>query len=229
VPVAEYIAAIMADGPKAFWKLDDASGLPQDSSGNGLHLDTATGAAVTYQVPGPFGNFAIEFPATSTFTKATQVSTNVDNWTLECWFYLISIGANGRNIFSNDNTGVAGWGMQIDLTQKWEAFRDSVGLTPSRNALSVATWYQLVVRRVTSWQTFVNGVLDLDPAGAGTPATPNGPVQVHAGGSMSARMCMISIFEAGLTDAQILTHYQAANKGSVGPVGGSRHAAFGPF
>jgi hypothetical protein len=33
-----YVDEVLADSPRAFYRLNEASGLPQDSSGNGLHM-----------------------------------------------------------------------------------------------------------------------------------------------------------------------------------------------
>jgi hypothetical protein len=38
----DYEAAVMADSPRAYWKFQELSGLPQDSSGNGLHWTSWT-------------------------------------------------------------------------------------------------------------------------------------------------------------------------------------------
>lgn len=207
MPIAEYVAAVMADTPRAFYKMDEASGLPQDSSGNGLHMDTTLGTP-TYRVAGPPGaSYAIEMPASCDFTRAAVVSSSVNNFTLEVWFYLISCLANGRNVFANDSTGVGGWGIQVDIAGTWAAYRDLTALTNSPTILRPGVWNQLVVRRGTTWQVFLNGELNLDPAGAGTPGAPTTGTQIGAGTNLNCRMALVSVTESALSDARIRERY----------------------
>lgn len=49
-----YDSLILAQSPLAYWKFDETSGAPQDSSGNARHL-TVGGGNVIYGLPGPFG------------------------------------------------------------------------------------------------------------------------------------------------------------------------------
>ncbi len=85
-----YDQEVAADSPRAWWKMDDASGNPVDSSGNGL-TQTVNGSP-TYHAPGPGATaapFAITMPvyAGSYFTRngASAFLALGDVFTLECW------------------------------------------------------------------------------------------------------------------------------------------------
>jgi hypothetical protein len=44
-----YSSEVLADSPRGYWRMNEASGNPQDSSGNGLHMDTTTGTPIYSQ------------------------------------------------------------------------------------------------------------------------------------------------------------------------------------
>jgi hypothetical protein len=86
---ADYIAAVLADSPVAYYKLDDSSGQPQDSSGNAQHTTTArnsTNPAATYGLGGPRdGTTRAITTLDKAFVVPNPVMTVVDNLTIEAW------------------------------------------------------------------------------------------------------------------------------------------------
>lgn len=93
----EYTTAVLADTPAAFWLLNDTSGLPQDSSGNARHF-TASSGSFTYEAGAPFsGAQSIRFNVSSNsavFSIAHTFFSTDDDWTLEAWVKVATIGAN---------------------------------------------------------------------------------------------------------------------------------------
>lgn len=85
----DYIDAVLADAPVAYWVLDDASGFPQDSSGNGNHTTaerTGTGATVARTNSGPAdGSTRSTLTHGHNFEVTYPVITNVDDFTMEVW------------------------------------------------------------------------------------------------------------------------------------------------
>lgn len=152
------VAAVLADSPRAFWQLQDASGNPVDSSGNSLDMTSVTGAP-NYRQTGPLGDFAIRLQSTVKLNRTTQVSTVVDNFTMECWVKLVT-STDGRTLFGNGFSATTGWGIQIDSDSKFRSeINDGAGSgVKSVNALSTTAWSHVVVlRRATNWEYYFNG------------------------------------------------------------------------
>lgn len=85
-----YAAEVLADAPAAYYRMQESSGLPQDSSGNGRHMTASSGTAV-YQQPGPIASdpsdFAIEFSASQWFSSPDGAWFDFgDTFSLEFWF-----------------------------------------------------------------------------------------------------------------------------------------------
>jgi 3D (Asp-Asp-Asp) domain-containing protein len=119
--------AILASSPWAYWKLNEASGLPQDSSGNGRH-STYAGAALVRQHPartsktGPSIFFngttaSILFP-----TPQAHLSALSGTWTIMGMFefsWELGIGSGAANaygsVFLAQDTGSANAGTNYDF------------------------------------------------------------------------------------------------------------------
>lgn len=86
---SDYVAAVLADAPVAYYKCDEGSGLLQDSSGNGKHTTTTrtgTGPSVGYGWGGPGDTSVRAIQSINTcFVVPSAVMSAQDNWTLECW------------------------------------------------------------------------------------------------------------------------------------------------
>lgn len=215
---AAYVAAVLADTPRAFYQLQDASGNPVDSSGNALNMTSVTGAPAYHEI-GPLSDFAIRLESTETLVRSTQVSTVVDNFTMEIWIKLTSVGSNGRNVLSNGFSATTGWGILVDTDFKFlGAVNDGAGVgSKSVNPLSTSAYHMInVLRRAATWEYYFDGALDTPTGAAGVPGIPAGPVQVGAGSVLDATVAYASIYETALSAGRILAHYQAA-VGTAGP------------
>jgi hypothetical protein len=86
---SDYIAAVLADAPVAYYPLNDLSGQPQDASGNGHHTTThrdSTTPQTNYSVGGPGdGTTRAMQNQQRTFVVPAPVMTATDNFTLEAW------------------------------------------------------------------------------------------------------------------------------------------------
>lgn len=196
---ADYVAAVLADGPVAYYQCQENSGLLLDSSGNGRHTTgtrTGTGASVLYGQQGPRLGQSITSQA-ETFTVA-PVMTVVDNLTMEAWVSGSPVSGGGPIPFMavgrdpNAGFGGAGDGYSLGL---WNAasilpgvqvWQPTVATTqgniqvgagdPNRIVTSPAgvSWSHVVaVRRAGQWETWVGGVrCTLVSTDNKTPATP---------------------------------------------------------
>lgn len=85
VPFVTYEAAVLADSPLIYCKLDDSSGDATDSSGNSRDLSVLTGTGLTYGASGAV-NDAIGFDGTGRFSTSFSSWMNVgNNVTVELW------------------------------------------------------------------------------------------------------------------------------------------------
>jgi hypothetical protein len=206
-----YAAAVLADTPKAYYKCDDASGNPQDSSGNALHM-TTTSSGVTYQDPGPFGpDFCIRWNLKSTSRNA--VSTVQSNWTLECWCKFNAL--NGSTVMCG-NGGTNGWEMYLPTTTNIGGIAQGVGgQTASGFTLSTGVWYHLVVQKQTGagglWLYYINGRPDMTRAGTSNPTAPgNTPgTTMNRANTGDISMAHFALYETALSATRILAHYEA--------------------
>lgn len=212
--LAEYEAAVAASSPRAWWKLDDVSGNPVDSSGNSLNMTSSS--ITTYQEPGPFTGWdAIECVNSSGGSRAA-VSTQVDNVTFECFLRVDAVGAANQFVFANQATN-NGWAVLLSTDLKIQALVQGVAFqSKSPNALVAGEWYHIVVtRRSTVWKYFVNGLPDTTSAGTSTPNASPTVTSLFGSASFSGAMAQAAYYDTALSDATILAHYEAA----AGPYG----------
>lgn len=207
---AAYISAVMADSPRAFWKLQETSGLPQDSSGNGLHMTSTTGSP-TYSQTGPMGDLAILLNAGPNRFSRSPTSTVTDNFTCELWFKIAS-HTGAATIYRDDNNGGVGWGLQIDATAHITGYYNSLTTSAGATALTTGNWYHIVVlRRSGTWEIYVNGSVDNGSAGTGAPGSPGaGVVQLGDGTALAFHAAYMAVYESALSSGRIAAHYSSA-------------------
>lgn len=88
--MSDFSDLLLASTPRAYYPLGEASGMPQDLSGNALHMTSSEGTP-TYGVPGIPGDptrTAINFGGTSGFQAANHALWDVGDgpFTMEFWF-----------------------------------------------------------------------------------------------------------------------------------------------
>ena len=221
---AEYVAAVMADGPRAFWTMQDASGNPQDSSGNGLHI-TSTNGTPDYQQQGPLGgSFSINLAFAEFFTRA-DFSTSTTRWAIELWWFPVTVGASGRTIVRTDQNGTTtGWGIGTNgnaANSKFTGLHGNGFRTESVNTPPLNTWSHLAVgrREVTpgtnQWFYYYNGAADTDPVTDTAPGVPAGITQINAGNFLEARYAYIALYEKNMAPQRFAAHYEAAVGASI--------------
>lgn len=210
----------MADSPKVFYKLQDASGNPVDSSGNGFNMNSITGTP-DYHQTGPTDAFSIRLQAGEVIERSTgPVSTVTDNFTVEIVMKLSTIGGDGRNCFANGDTN--GWGIMIDGDTKFRSYINGGGGSgvKSANAVPTGSFAHLVVHRdAGQWRYYFNGNLDTDGAAGGTPGAPTGPMRVGAGSLLDGWFAYCAVYESALSATRIGVHYNQL--ASVGTGSGS--------
>lgn len=205
-----YDALVLASSPTAYWKLEDASGHPQDSGTGALHITSE--ANLSYGVDGPFvGWKGIRF-VSNAFASRSAISQNTGDRTLEFWIKLDAVTANFR-IFRNyrDSTS-RGWEAQIKSTGKTAAGSYGVALGADSVSALGATWTHVVLTvRSGTWRHYFNGVIDQPSGGSNVGSTPMVTTAfAEVGTSADLTLSRVAYYDTSLSDAVILSHYQTA-------------------
>lgn len=149
-----------------YFKMDDASGLPQDSSGNAAHMNAGTGSA--YGVPGPFSGAEAITISGKFESPVSNPPTNTVNYghpkTMECWVKFTGTPDNLRVLIGLGNIVVL-----ITTDQKLQLLRSGVTLGPTgTTVLSDDTWYFVMLTSFDSLglRLYINETeeLEWDPA-----------------------------------------------------------------
>ncbi len=216
-----YTALVLANGPKVFYKMQEASGALVDSSGNGTNT-TAGNGSPTYQQTGPFGaDYGIRFASAN--LERTAVSSAVNNFTYEFWFYPITAGGFDAVICgqsprarTGSNPGSAS-GEEITWSASGQKvhFSDAgvldMGDSP---ALSANTWVHAAFVRNAGTMTYYFGGSASTPSGSTTaPSTPLTTLTIGSATSSPSpgdfRMAYFAFYETPLSAADVLAHATA--------------------
>lgn len=218
-----YSDRILADNPLAYWKLNEASGAPQDSSGNGFHL-TVTGAPTYGQ--GSFlggGGTSILFD-TGAYCSLTPVpaALQLATWTLEGWLYWpgSNTPTQGGSLITEQyaaGDGLVRYALGFDQpTARRQPFggfyqggswkRYEWTLEPTQNA-----WHHYVA---TYDGTVVRLYIDAVERGTfNTTATPGGNEAIYIGrrwdstASVRGRLAHLAIYSGARSPQTITEHY----------------------
>jgi hypothetical protein len=224
-PASGYPAAVLADGPLAYWRLGEPSGSRTcvDQSGHG-HDATVIGT-VTLGVPGALtndSNTAVQFDGMSGSIDAGDIldAPSPAPFSWEVWVKPTSIGAF-RDFFSRityDTKGnpVAGtymfaWqgaGMNLGF-ERWVG--GAAVMAVDTPGLTAGAWAHLVgtVDASGTGVVFINGVQ------AGTAGTMGGTVPATAahilfGASLPCVLDEIAIYDHALSAQSVAAHWAAA-------------------
>jgi RHS repeat-associated protein len=225
-----YRAAVIADGPAAFWHLDETGGTSAaDSSGNGnnaayagAHTHSTNVAPIGLDNDRSFSVAGASFSSANGSIPATALNVGSGSFnTVELWMYWDGTGT-GQSVFDFSSTKAA-YALWIDPT--------TIGFTAGGSELYGAPNIGLE----NSWHLidaeFENGSLNLSKLwidGVAQTLTLTGTNQTAAiattGGNVatkisgwaedsnrtfSGQLDEVSVFKGGLTSSQISTHWNA--------------------
>lgn len=225
---APYDAAVIANSPYLYWKLNEASGTPQDSSGNARHA-IGTYGTVALGTAGPPGNFNGDTCAGFTAAGFIYRDGTGNDWlnppcTLECLVSRDPLDSNGAyggsRIFSSERDDFGGaWGPGFTGTTSGEAVLHSFS---SRNdtgdIVTNNQWYHLVWVYdgvSATWKCYLDGAKIYDNAGFGSGRRSFGPFRVGGFGNTSisniqapfyGKVSRVALYSSALTEAQIQGH-----------------------
>lgn len=222
-----YDDEVTTDSPVAYWKMGEASGSPQDSSGQGNHL-TMNGSP-TYGAVGIPGSYAtsIDFTAAGQYGSLSSLPAvlQLTTWTLEGWFYSNNGTPGAKSClitepYSGDGTvrymlgGFSDLGAGTDqcnggfYTSGWKTALDPTAVTSGAWHHFVTTYDGTTVR------LYRNGV---EVATLATTATPAGSEALRVAGgwdttnALAGRLAHLAIYSGALSATRIAAHYNAGS------------------
>lgn len=221
-----YVDEVLADSPVAYYRLDESSGQPQDSSGNGNDTDTSFGSAPTYSVTSLLtsgGGTAITFNNSAHFSAPDDATLDIgDVFTLECWIRRTVTGVNeaimdkGANAFRwyITSTGV----VTLEKSGVADAIRSSVTmqntdthhLVVTKNGATRVVYMDAV--DVTSGSPPANQTIESNAVALFLGA------QANSGIPSRSTLDEIAIYGTALSQARIQAHYDAGIAESAGIV-----------
>lgn len=215
-----YASQVLADGPRGYWRMNETSGLIQDSSGNANHA-VAQGGTPIYRAESPIisdsTSRSIIFNGTSNWFGVLDHNTLDlgDVFTLEAWVKTpLPTGAGEQwGIVSKD---AGAYYMRVYETGQLEILRNSVAdIAWTDVAVDDTRWWHCVVTKSgATVAQYVNGV---DETGAVTNSTcANNTAGLTVGGSSDAaeffrgNLTEVAVYPTALSQARVVAHYSAA-------------------
>lgn len=217
-----YVSEVLADSPLAYWRLNEASGNPQDSSGNGHHVSSVIGTP-TYGQTSPItsdaaakamsfaGNSGLVVPDAA--SGDWDVPGNTEIFSMECWMKLAGNGTV-RYIFNKQsgNFGLYMWSDNILQAGKV----DTGAFIASASAITDTAWHHVVAVK-----NGASGALYIDGASVGGSFTnqdiiPNdenlriGVYYNETQNFFNDMLCELAIYGSALSLARAQAHYAAA-------------------
>jgi len=218
---ADLATEILADSPKAYWKCqeDGTTGhqLPQDSSGNGLHMTTRQSTNFSYGAAGlpVLGDKMIVCAGGSGFERAT-LSTVTHDFTIEMVVQVQAVTVDPQALIYNGDGGANGWGLFVRTTGKLQPLLGGVAfLTITNTALTIGTtdWYHVVfVKRAagTAPEIWINATKDTAVQATTAPAAPSGGrTFFNEDTACQGGYAHVAIYESALSSTRIGAHYTA--------------------
>lgn len=204
-----YVSAVLADGPYFFYRFNETSGLPQDSSGNGFHMTNIVGVP-QYVVPGARdGWLAIQLDAA--FVGLGMPASSNAAFTNEFWTYVSGAPSGDFALCQHGAGGLSGLSVQLRTSMKYRGIAEGVSVLADGSTLSAGTWYySAIVWDGAVWTYYLNGAVDVANAGVAVPGIPSGTSGAQAANGTVARISHWAWYLSALSPATIAAHYAAA-------------------
>ena len=232
-PAADYGATILADGPLAYFRLDEQTGTTlADSSGN--HHDAQLTGGVSLASAGAFAGSgtSVHFDGTGYLSINGSVSvsgtpfdfTGTNAFTLEAWIEIDSVPSAGYTFFSKEQyignshyTGIDFFGQPKLLLQREDEPTDETEADAPAGLASTNVWYYVVgVFDGNTITIYVDNVTVAVFSGSQTqiPITTVpfllGSEDTSFDSALVGKMDEVAIYAKALTTAQMTAHFHAA-------------------
>lgn len=213
-----YFSEVMADGPVVYYRMNDASGNPVDSSGNGLNVTgTSGGGSATYSQPGAIASdpssTSIKINPTFAFTRTNNALMNFGNvFTVEMW---VRKNADG-SIMDLASKNTTGWGVTFTAANTVRLEAVAIGdITTSTVALTVDGRFHHIVATdngISTGKIYIDGV-DCGSAPLSTSVTDTVSdlrIAEYTGAPYNGWIDELALYPTALSQARVLAHYNAA-------------------
>lgn len=211
-----YSSEVLADAPGAYYRMNEASGQPQDSSGNACHTTAVTGSP-TYSQPGAIltdpNNNSILL-VSDEFTAPDSAPLRVaDVFTLECWALRGFTGAFIDAMFAKAGGGY-GLNWSSDKLMLSKAGTSQI-VSSTLSITDINTYHHCVATKNGSTvKLYLDGV---DVTGTVTNATCVDSAallalgnEIGSGFNYNGFLDEVAIYPTALSQARVQAHYNAA-------------------
>jgi hypothetical protein len=213
---SDYSTLIIQDGPAAYWRFGEASGHPQDVSGNLNHV-TVTSGTPSYGITGALlgdDDTAITLDgSTERFTVPQATALHGNTISIELWFKRVA-GGGGTQFFWDNGFGDSELYLSSDVITFGRA-----GIATLRVSAGTYTdttdWHHLVAVKdgASSREIYVDGVAVGTGGSDSTLANAGGAsgigAQLGASNFFNGSLDEVAVYNYALSSAQILAHYLA--------------------
>lgn len=227
--LSDYEAAVAADSPLGWWKMDDTGGGSSVSDSGSVGAGTIVGGVTKGQV-GPFGGSSKAFAFDGVDNGGTNCSGvelssyastfRRQEFSMEAW---VNTAAPGM-IFRL-RSWAYGWSVNGSGTVGWGGWKSSSAQKSVSSAGSVAdgTWHHVVVTHgPDGLRQYIDGRLE-GSSGDATDFRWSGSDQAAIGrdgthcalSRFTGRLAQFAYYDEPLTQTQVVSHYCAARRNSV--------------
>lgn len=228
VPLGDYFAEVSADGPTAFWMMDQTgSSNPVDSvAGRTTNLN----APYTWSTGGPLGAYLdLTSGGYATFTRIANSGSNTREAIVRTTSTDTSPlwpGEAGLTILGDTSGGVwDGWGIEdgVITFRRYDHLGSSVITLQGTTPVNDGAWHHLAMVYNAADPAFssqphcylyVDGVLETDDGFGGTNASYGGVDAIGRGYDIGDQfpgdLCGVAYYSAALSGARIAAHAAAA-------------------
>lgn len=228
-----YVDEVMADAPAAYWRMGEASGLPQDSSGNGRHLTVSSGTR-TYGVAGALtgdSDTAITVVRAAQFMTLPAASLSLGDgpFSLECWVKRADLNTASFYWFFGNSPGsgttrwFVGFNASGALVAWWEG--SASWWYTSSQLFEDTNWHHIVLTKSGAARVAYGDGALLTNAAANQTITDYGDWGIGSAGattsnSFDGTIDEVAVYLSVLSAARVSAHYTAATAPSS-PAAGS--------
>jgi hypothetical protein len=238
VPAANtYEGTIVADGPEAWWRLDEAPGSTAMLDAMGRHDGTYVGTGVTLGITGALfkgGNTAVSFDGTESFGDVPySPALNTADFTIEVWALLTENSVQRSPLSTYDTTAHKGiffksntdgtWESDVGLNDNFIYYLAPLGPVPNGRWTHIAATFNNTVGQIN----YLNGKLsegNIQVGGGFEDFVRNAKFDFLIGGvgtnwqgiaRWKGSVDEVAVYTKSLTADQILNHYVQGLYGST--------------
>ena len=213
---SHYDTTILADGPVAYWPLNETVGATAaDLTGNG-HYGTYVGGCSQGATGIGDGETAVSFDgSTGHVTIPTTPEAGVGPWSAEAWFQTRNAGSQAGALLSSG----AVYQPQIG-TGMFAALAGGSGIQAGRETVATVTdgsWHYGAITWTGGGAApdfYVDGALRTSATASATGApivTPSAPLLVGATPYFGGQIAKVAVYNTALTASQVANHYAAVS------------------